>query len=213
MPTSKTRGCMTALSKELARLLSAEGFRRRTPHLWRDQEDLIHVINLQASPWGTLQEGQFTVNLAITNRMLYSVWSGNPFPSNPGSAVWPVQARIGTIIGDHDIWWKVSGSTDKDALVSSVAAQVAGPALEWFSAYPRLDALDAGLAKAKKFNDVPGVYETQAPVIRAIISSMRGNTRMAHELLASSLASHAGKPFGESIQLVAGRLGLHVLNR
>lgn len=201
---------MTALSKELARLLSAEGFRRQTPHLWREQGELIHVINLQASSWGTSQEGQFTVNLAITNRLIYSVWSGRSFPSNPGSAVWPVHTRIGRLLGDHDIWWEVSGSTDKDALVSSVAAQVEASALEWFSAYQGLEALDATLAKAKNFNDVPGVYETQAPVIRAIISSMRGNTPMARELLSSSFASHAGKPFGESIRMVGRRLGIDV---
>jgi len=201
---------MTALSKELARLLVAEGFRRQTPHLWREQGDLIHVINLQASSRGSLQEGEFTVNLAITNRLIYPVWSGKPFPSNPGSVVWPVHTRIGRLCGDHDMWWKVNGTTDKHALVSSVAAQVTRSALEWFSAYPGLEALDGALAKVRKFNDVPGVYEAQAPVIRAIVSSMRGDTPMARQLLCSAFASHAGKPFGASIQIVGGRLGIDV---
>ena len=210
MPVSVTRACMAAVSKELARLLTSAGFRRKTPHLWREQNELIHVINLQASPWGNSQEGQFTVNLAITNRLLYSVWSGHPFPSNPGAAVWPVQSRIGRLLGDRDMWWKVSDSTDKDALASSVAAQVRAPVLEWFSAYPGLEALDAALAKAKKFNDVPGVYETQAPVIRAILSSLQGNTSAARDLLSSSYASNKGKPFGETIEAIASRLRIDV---
>jgi Domain of unknown function (DUF4304) len=210
MPVSVTRACMAAVSKELARQLPSAGFRRQSPHLWREKGELIHVINLQASPWGTSQEGQFTINLAITNRLIYSTWTGKPFPSNPGAAVWPVQSRIGRVIGDHDHWWKVSDSTDVAALASSVVTQVRAPALDWFGVYPGLDALDAALAKAKRVNDVPGVYETQAPIVRAIISCMRGNTSKARELLSSAYALHKGKPFAETIEVIASRLKIDV---
>jgi hypothetical protein len=201
---------MTSVSKELARLLSSAGFRRQSPHLWREKDDLVHVINLQASQWGTSNEGQFTINLAITNRRLYSVWTGQPFPSNPGVATWPIQIRIGRLLNDRDVWWTVSNSTDKNALASLVATQVGAPALEWFSAYSGLEALDATLARVRKYGDVPGVYETQAPLIRAIISSMQGNTAAAHELLCSSFASHRGKPFEATIGAIASRLGIDV---
>jgi len=201
---------MATVAVALRSKLLPAGFLSKAPHLWREGNDIIHVINLQASQWGTAFDGSFTMNLAVTNRRLYSIWTGHEFPKNPGSATWPVQCRIGRLLSDTDLWWSVSPTINVEATVSEIVETTSGPILEFFSAYSSLGELDAKLATAQKYGDVPGVYESQVPLIRAIICSIRGDTEQAGVLLSRSLAAVRGKPFQSTVEVVAGRLGVNV---
>ncbi|WP_425603184.1 DUF4304 domain-containing protein [Lysobacter soli] len=112
MASSITQDCIRQVSTYVAEAFKPDGFRRQAPHLWRERGDVINVINFQASQWGSAKAGRFTINLASTNRHLYSTWTGRKFPANPAAAIWPVHIRIGALTSGTDLWWDVEESTN-----------------------------------------------------------------------------------------------------
>ena len=190
--------------------LKPSGFRRRVPHLWREENDVVHAINFQASQWGSEAQGSFTINLAVTNRDLYSLWTGKNFPANPGSATWPISARIGYLLENKDVWWDVDGNTDVEHLASETVEMCHRPILEYFDLFADLDSLERSLAEVKSYGDVPGVHAAQAPLIRAIIKTIWGDNEAAKRLLVSSMSDSAGTPFANTVSTIASRLQIAV---
>lgn len=210
MTNSVTRDCVRHLSARLAKALKSEGFRRQAPHLWRERDGLINVVHFQVSQWGSAQAGRFTINLASTNRTLYATWIGRAFPANPGTAIWPVQTRIGALAGTLDLWWDVDASTDADALCDRIVDSFRPGIVQWFDRYPSLGALESALSDFRRYGDVPGVHEAQVPLIRAILKQQSGDRVAAAQLLADSMATSRGTPFAETVSIIASRLKLDI---
>lgn len=206
MASSITQDCIRQVSTYVAEAFKPDGFRRQAPHLWRERGDVINVINFQASQWGSAEAGRFTINLASTNRHLYSTWTGRKFPANPAAAIWPVHIRIGALTSGTDLWWDVEESTDAHALAEFIVDSFRKDILTWFETYPSLAALDAGLSNFQKYGDVPGVTEAQVPLIRAIIKHHSGDLLAAERGLAAAMVASNGTPFAETVSVIAARL-------
>ena len=206
MAHSITQTCMREVSTRIAKAFKSEGFRRQAPHLWREQGDLVNVINFQASQWGSASAGSFTINLASTNRPLYSTWTGRAFPANPATATWPVHTRIGALAGGADLWWDVDESTDAAALAERIVDSFHHGILEWFAEYPSLAALESGLSTFRQYGDVPGVHEAQVPLIQAIIKHQAGDLPGSSRFLAIATVAAQGKPFAEVVSVISERL-------
>src|SRR5579864_2248689 len=100
---------MSASKAALNHSLKALKFRRQGNHLWRESDGLFHGVHFQGSQWGTAVAGSFTVNLGITSQWLYRCWTGRPLPSNPATALFPIQMRIGSLMTERrDHWWEVT---------------------------------------------------------------------------------------------------------
>jgi len=206
MPLTPTQKCIRVVSERLLGSLKAHGFRRRVPHLWRDKNDVVHVINFQASQWGSKDRGSFTINLAVTNRELYELWTGKEFPTNPGSATWPINTRIGKLIENKDVWWDVTHNTDYESLAAEIVETYDRPILEFFEPFTSLKSLERSLSEVRSYGDVPGIYEAQAPLIRAIIHSIWSDKESAKRLLESSMSESANTPFASTVSTIASRL-------
>lgn len=210
MPPSRTQLCVREVSKNLLVSLRPEGFRRQSPHLFRENNEIVHSINFQCSQWGSSSKGSFTINLCVSNRELFPLWTGRSFPKNPGTAIWPVSMRIGKLDSNYDRWWEVDETTDPCQLAASIDQQYRGAILDMFARLSSLDDLDEALARFKRYGDVPGIHEAQAPLIRAIISSTKGNQQFASELLTASAASSRGSSFERRVSIIAERLGIEI---
>ena len=206
MSLSTTQACIRIISKRFLAALKSSGFRRRVPHLWREENGVVHAINFQASQWGSKAQGSFTINLAVTSRDLYFLWTGKKFPANPGCATWPISARIGYLLGNKDVWWDVDGDTDIEHLAAEIVEMYHRPILEYFDLFADLDALERSLAGVRSYGDVPGVHEAQAPLIRAIIKTIWGDKEGAKRLLVSSMSAAANTPFVTTVSTIAARL-------
>ncbi len=138
------------------------------------------------------------------------MWTGRSFPRNPGTAIWPISMRIGMLDSDFDRWWEVDESTDPEQLAVSIDSQYRDSILDMFEKLSTLNDLDEALSRFKRFGDVPGVHEAQVPLIRAIISSTKGNQQFASVLLAESAASNQGSSFERTVSTIAERLGIDI---
>ena len=167
-------------------------------------------MHFQGSQWGTREHGRFTINLGATQPEIYSLWTGRAFPSNPGSALWPISARIGSFVDGKDLWWSVDRLTDTEILAHEILNIVELHVLPWFDRFNTLSDLDSALAGMEKFGDVPGVHMAQVPLIRAIIANRLGQRAAAKQLIACAASESEGKPFGKTVEKISSRLGINV---
>jgi hypothetical protein len=201
---------MSAASKALAeRGLKAAGFRRQGHYLHRAHDDLIHGVHLQASQWPTATAGSFTVNLVVTSAWLYTSWTSRSLPSNPATALFPVVQRIGGLTPSRrDLWWEVQASSDLVAVSTEVANTVIEYGLPFFDSAANSDAL---LARLRAGKGLPGVTAHQALLVHAMLAAERGLPSEAQEQIRRALADAGVSPFGDTVRVIARRLGLDVI--
>jgi hypothetical protein len=146
-------------------------WRRRAPHILREQGGLVHAIRFQGSQFGSKDEGSFTVNLSVSSKPIYEAWTGRPFPANPATALFPIQERIGHFMEERrDHWWQVTESSNMEKLSLSVAATVVRVADTFFNRYASIEAM---LDELRATGTLPGLTKHQAPVIHGIIAAIQ----------------------------------------
>jgi hypothetical protein len=206
---SVTRNIIAEISKgACAELLKPRGFRRQAPHFWRERDGIFHAVNFQASAWGSKDEGQFTINLGVTTIALYESFSGRKFPSNPGTALWPISRRIGMMMpGNLDRWWKASASTDAHVLGDEVATSLRDYALPFFDRVNGRSQLTEFVRTATMSERV---FPAHVPIILAAMAVERGDAGEASTLLTNAVSESRGKPFESTLRLVAKRLNVPI---
>ena len=205
MTTSCTTQAIRDISKEsCASVLKPFGFRRRSPHFYRESQDLIHAVHFQASQWGSSDSGSFTINLVVTSPVLYPYWTGRAFPKNPATAAWPVQVRLGTVCPEErDMWWDVEPETDISALGADISARLQEHAIPFFDSFPDSAPLLHALSQQSPLR---GVIEAQIPLIQAMLLVERGERSEARALLQSVFREREGNPFQQTVVTIAKRL-------
>jgi hypothetical protein len=206
---SVTQQAIRAISAGAVSLLLAPvGFKRRSPHFWRETDGIYQAVHFQASQWGTSSEGSFTVNLGISSPTLYASFTGREFPKNPATVLWPVSARIGSLMPSHcDLWWEVSERTDLDTLGIEVASALRDHALPYLDRIRTPDQFNTLLLGEQP---IPGVTAAQRPLIGATLAIDIGEYQSARRMLEEALAKHLGKPFESTVRNVARRLDLQL---
>lgn len=206
---SVTQQAIRAISSgAVSVLLAPVGFKRRAPHFWRATGGIYQAVHFQASQWGTSSQGRFTVNLGISSPTLYSSFTGREFPKNPATVLWPVSARIGSLMPSHcDLWWEVSERTDLDALGIEVAGTLRDHALPFFDRIRTPDQFNTLLLSDEP---ITGVTAAQRPLIGATLAVDIGDHQSARLMLEEALAKHLGKPFESTVRNIARRLDLQL---
>lgn len=206
MSQSATTSAIAAVSKfAFLGALKSEGFSRRGNHMFRPSSDLFHCIHFQASQWGSKDEGKFTVNLVVTGKAIYEFWTGKPFPSNPASALFPIQQRIGQLMPQqHDHWWSVGRATDIEALGQEVMQALTSYALPFFSEYSDSFAL---LDRLRRAACLPGVISAHNPLVHAILAQTAGYPDEAASQIQIALADAGTSTFKGAVTLIGKRIG------
>jgi hypothetical protein len=209
MSMSVTQRVMRAASKgALERGLQQAGFRRVGNHLYRTAGDVFHCYNFQASQWGWATSGQFTVNLIVTNQLVYERWTGRPLPKNPAAAMFPVRQRIGHLMpAGHDHWWRVDEEADVTQVVAEVSEALLQYGLPFFDAYPDTAAM---LDRVRVDATLPGLTTSHAKLVHAILAWSLGSLDEAREVFRAELRKAQGSPFYMTVERLAARLGASV---
>jgi hypothetical protein len=207
MRQSVTRSAIAQVSRYVhSQRLKAVGFARNGVHMYRSSDDLFHGIHFQGSQWGSADEGRFTINLVVASPAAYEGWTGKAFPSNPATALFPIQQRIGLLMPKHtDHWWDVSSTTDIVALCKEVLFALSEHATSFFEAYPNTASI---LARLREGELLPGLSEAQAVLVHAIVAKASGFPEEAATQIRTALAQVGKYSSSGKVELVARRLGL-----
>jgi hypothetical protein len=211
MATTPVQKAIREVSKAvLEHGFRAAGFRRQGHHLHRSFNDVIHGIHFQTSRWSTAPLGEFTVNLSVTADSLYRYWTGHPLPSNPATATFPINQRIGSLMPERlDRWWKVNTHTDIDALCREVSDALVTYGLPFFDTFPSLESILEGLRKGSSFPGMMG-YQGPATLIHAMLAKDSGHEDEAERKICQALEDAGTSLFRETVLLVAHRLSISV---
>ncbi|MFN8441762.1 MAG: DUF4304 domain-containing protein [Caldilineaceae bacterium] len=204
MTKSVTTSAITEVSKfAYNEALKSLGFKRIGNHLFRPSHDLFHGIHFQASRWGSLQEGSFTINLIVTSESLYKFYTGSPLPRNPATALFPIQQRIGRLLPQRQTyWWSITSNTDVGALCREVTSALTQYALPFFADYPDSSAL---LNRLRQGKGLPGLAQPVCRLAHAMLAREAGCLDEATAQI-RTLITEAGT--SDRILLIASRIGI-----
>jgi hypothetical protein len=121
--------------------LRAHGFKRTKATFHRPVGDNWEVINLQKSEWSDRRSVEFTVNLAVGIDRLREQqfdWGPGKRPSYTRCQLWE---RLGIVLTERDVWWKIGRLTDLSALADTINTAVERYALPWLEARSSDEAL------------------------------------------------------------------------
>jgi hypothetical protein len=205
---SLTRKAITMISAEACRaILSPLGFRRSAPHYWRLVDGLSQCVNFQASAWGSHEGGRFTINLGISSPALFEGFIGRSFPKVPAAALWPIYARIGSVMPEHrDLWWDVDERTDIAKLGDQVANTLQTYAVPWFQSLATRKELIYAFEHQTAL--LAGVFRAQVPLVLALFAAEDGDLTRARSILGAALDDSRGKPFEKTVRRVADHLAI-----
>ena len=181
------------------------GWTRKTPHLYRHHNDLIHAVHFQISQWGNGEGGSFTINLGVTEPRLYEVWLGSAFPSNPATALFPVHQRIGHLMSDppRDHWWDAGPETEVAALAAEVVPAVLLVARPFFASFVSLGSV---LEALRGNAHVPGLTGNQPQMLHGLLAGLLGMHQECRAVLRSLIDCAESSAFADSVREAAGRL-------
>lgn len=208
MAPSLTAKTINATSKLVSAALASQGFKRKGQHLVRPSQDVLHGIHFQSSQWGTASEGRFTVNLVVTAPALYEAWTGKAPPTNPATASYPIQQRIGFCLQSRtDMWWTIGPETNTESLAHEAAAVIAQHSPDFLATFPNMQAI---LAQLRQTGNLPGLTQVQAALVHAYLAQRVGASSEAKALLLAALESAKNSPFKATIRSFAHRAGIPI---
>ncbi|MGZ0707310.1 DUF4304 domain-containing protein [Coraliomargarita sp. W4R53] len=207
MPTQKsaTTQAINTVSKDFCLpALKEAGFKRRSPHIFREKSELIHAIHFQASQWGSQENGSFTVNLCVTVESLYRFWTGKPLPKNPATAGWPIQVRLGDVCPEgHDLWWDIDAKTNLQKIGEDVSTRLTKYALPFFEDFQAVRDIRTAINSK---NPPAGFIDAQAPLIESMILSQEGDVSEARKIILAQTEKWKGHPFLHAVTTIGERI-------
>lgn len=174
----------------LAPLLKEHGFKKKARNFYREHEDRIDLINVQASQFNAGAEGQFTVNVGVYFPAISAITDALPVKGMPKEYDCTARERIGLLSSDNrDTWWSVDDSVDTNNMAAELASSVESLCLPWLAKMAYLENL--------KLED-----EKKIPFIAAGISLHQGNRSEAKAYLEQSIKQ---KPLAKSRTMAWGK--------
>lgn len=112
--------------------LAAAGFSGSRRTFRRVRGAFVDLVHVQASQWGSLREGRFTLNVAVYVPQIVEALD-EPAHAEPPEYLGHVRRRIGDLVQpEGDRWWDVRDTTDLPALAAEVAGLYASAMEPWF---------------------------------------------------------------------------------
>ena len=180
----------TIIKEGLAPLLKNSGFKKKARNFYREFENRIEVINVQASQWNEGNEGQFTINVGVYYPDISEITDAPPVKGMPKEYDCTVRERIGLLTPENqDKWWKVDGSVNDQEIAENVAYKVKELCLPWLSEMSDLE-------KVKNY------ITNKLPFVAAGIALFQGNHGEASALIEKALVQ---KPLAKSKIITWGK--------
>ncbi|HEV7509798.1 MAG TPA: DUF4304 domain-containing protein [Thermoanaerobaculia bacterium] len=211
-------GAVDGIQGVLRPFLKQSGFRVRGRTFNRVTEDgLTQVVNLQmgaSDPPGTthipgLREnlhGFFTINLGVYVPEVARYHGGGEAGPWVQEYRCCVRSRLGKISGeDRDLWWPARFD---DAIVNDVRRRLETDGLLFLDRHSTRDKILA------EWRDRPDTLHVMSPprIVMAIILAERGQSGIAHELLAEQVLETHNPGHPDYVRTLAAKLGLGSLD-
>ncbi len=167
----------------LAPLLKAHGFKKKARNFYREHEDRIDLINVQASQFNAGAEGQFTVNVGVHFPAISAITDAPSIKGMPKEYDCTARERIGLLSSaNKDTWWSVDNNVDINNIAAELASSVESLCLPWLANMANLEHLKVEAAK-------------KIPFVAAGISLYQGNKSEAKAYLEQCIKQ---KPLAKS---------------
>lgn len=212
---SQSRSLLDILvRKSLHPALKDRGFRRKGRTWNRQANELVQVINVQASRWNEGNSGYFTVNLGVFVPAVYLVIWGREPPPFVAEEDCVVRCRIGTVINcedpvtayttgeQRDNWWQFDEAIDLEEMGNEVVNAILTYGLHFLQASNSLEKIKYLLlqyCKSKQSTPWDHVY-------LAIVDAIQGNETTAKERLVWVSSKYGS--YRERILQIAKRLNI-----
>jgi len=174
----------------LAPLLKSHGFKKKARNFYRECEDRIELINVQASQFNAGTEGQFTVNVGVYITAISEITDAPPVKGMPKEYDCTVRERIGLLSSENkDTWWSVDSNVDIKNIGTDLASSVEALCLPWLARMENLENLKVEAAK-------------RVPLIAAGVALYQGNKQEAKAYLEQCIKQ---KPLAKSRTVAWGK--------
>ena len=182
-------------------------WKRGGVHLYRKSGEVFQALHFQASQFGSVGVGSFTINLIVTEPRIYRAWTERDLPGNPATAGYPVQLRIGRMLGiPRDHWWEVTSDTDFDELFQEVW-NLTQKALDDF--FPKFSSLATMLSFARN-DGLPGLAGGQQGVTHGLLEALLGHEEKAREVFLSTIEKSRVPAFSANVHRAARNVGIEI---
>jgi hypothetical protein len=203
-PVSLARQAIATISRDYcAPVLKPLGFRRASPHFWRASTNGLHQsINFQASAWGTHDSGSITINLGVSSPALSMAISERI--AKPGTGLWPVQARIGSLMPENrDVWWDIDRQTDIALLGVEILKIVVSYGVPFLECYGTAHVFDDHLLS--RYNG-HSIGKFPLALVRATLAVQLGDKDRAAILLREQLEDTENEAYAHVVRRLAKEL-------
>ncbi len=180
----------------LVPLLRSKGFKKKGRNFYREFENRIELINVQASKWNEGGEGQFTVNLGVYFPEVANIIDAIPFKGVPKEYDCTVQKRIGHLMPSGcDHWWKIEPSINIEELATDLKTTIEKYGIPW-------------VARMADLNEIKEeVRNDNRAFVSAGIALLQGDKSQAREYLSLAykqqpLAAERAKAWGIKHELI-----------
>lgn len=179
----------TIIRGGLAPLLRDHGFKKKGRNFYREHDDRVELINVQASQWNEGCEGEFTVNFGVYYPAISAILDASAIQGMPKERDCTARQRIGLISEERkDIWWPVTATSDNQYIAEDLAIKVEMLCLPWLNTMSNL-------------NEVKAHVAINTPLLAAGIALYQGNESEAKEYLNQSFKQ---QPMAKSRALAWG---------
>lgn len=184
-----------AIIKEgLAPLLKKEGFKKKARNFYRELENRIELINIQASKWNEGDEGQFTVNVGVYYPEISKITDALPVSGMPREYDCTIRERIGLLTPENkDRWWEIDSTSNDSEVSANVANQVQELCLPWLEKMSSLDAVKSAIANNNRAFVASGIALFQNNRVEAAAYLVKA---LKQQPLAKSKINAWGKKHG-----------------
>ena len=110
-------------------LLKEHQFKKQGSTWNRQHGKIVHVLNVQASPWNSQNTSDFTVNLGFLALPIWEIYENKKLPKIVYKTDCFPRLRIGELLkppysNPGDIWWKLSCLADIDPIGNEVKSLI-----------------------------------------------------------------------------------------
>lgn len=168
----------------LGPVLKAEGFRKAARTFRHtDTSDATKIVNIQASQWGTAEDGQFTINLGVYFPVVAVLHDIYPERDSPRACDCLVQERIGSLMPiGQDFWWQVTSTSNIEQLADEIVFVWHQCAKPWLDRHSELAAAQEFVSSKYGSNFITAMFlmarghrDEAAALVRTSISEGRDN--------------------------------------
>lgn len=148
-----------AIIKEgMAPMLKKEGFKKKAGNFYREFENRIEIVNVQANKWNESSIGQFTINVGVYYPAIAEITEALPVKGMPKEYDCIIRERIGFLSPEKkDAWWNIDKTTNDLELSEEVTEQVKTLCLPWLAKMSDLNEVKTSVAHKNRAFPAAGI--------------------------------------------------------